>query len=432
MPTRECTRGWIAEYLDYTRPQQSPTIFHTWTAISTIGSALRRRVWLDRSYYILHPNLYTILISPPGIGMKTSAIKIGTEILAKAVPDLAIMRGALTIGYLAEWMQQAGSKHPKGDAEVTVFCEEFKVFSKGLYAESGLIENLTKLYDCGVFDYRTKGQGIYIVERPCVNILAAATPETLSSGQASEFIGGGFSSRIVPVALVKDEKLVANPKKPPTNVEMETKLLHDLTQISQLSGPFFATKGSEDLFEKWYIAKEKYQMPDQRMSGYYAKKQTLVWKVAMILSTSLNDDLVITEEHIESALALLGKLELTIPFAFQGVAWGEQAKFQDRVLGKILDTGCIEHSTLLSFFHYCMTGANLKEIIHTLFDENKICCERVATRGKPKVVYVTEEFIKKEVEKEGLAKVKQQYPSTWANHPEWFEPVVGKKNGGKS
>ena len=353
---------------------------------------------MDRGYYILFPNLFVILVSASGVGMKTTAIKIGTDgILAKALPNLAIMRGALTTGYLADWMAQAASKHPKGEAEVTIFCEEFKVFSKGLYADSGLVENLTKLYDNGVWDYRTKGQGVYTIEKPCINLLAGSTPEWLTTGSAADFIGGGFSSRIVPVALLKDEKSVAWPTKTPLAKEMELALISDLAQIGKLEGAVFVTERAKKLFENWYDIRKTLENPDQRLSGYYSKKHDLVLKLSIILSVSIGDDLVVDEEHIESALSLLSKLEVNIPFAFQGVAWGEQAKFQDRVLLKIRQEGRIAHADLLRHFHFCMTGQDLKTIIQTLLDEDSICFEKEVTKGRPRIVYSPKEEKKEEV-----------------------------------
>lgn len=430
MPQRECQEGWIRTYLTYTKPQQSPTIFHTWTALSTIASAMRRRCWIDRSFYILYPNLYVILVSESGIGMKSTAIKIGTNtFLAKAVPDLTIMRGAITVKFLIDWMSQAISKSPDQTAEVTIFCEEFKVFAKGLYADSGIIENLTKLYDGGVWEYGTGGSGIYKVEKPCINLLAASTPEWLTTGSAADFIGGGFSSRITPVAILTDEKQVANPKKVPLSAELEKKLITDLNQISQLGGPFFVTKEAEDFFERWYLVRDKYKNPDQRLKGFYSKKHDLVLKAAMSISVSINDDMVITEEHIESALALLGKIELTMPYAYQGVAWGERAKFQDKVLGKINEVGIIQHSKLLEAFHYCMTGDDLRAIIHTLTEEDKIAFDRVATSGRAKIIYVTEAYIREQCKKEGEDVIKKKFSVCCQSRPEWFETIKEKKNG---
>lgn len=385
---RECKTGFINQYIAYTRPQQSPTLFHTWTAISTIASTLRRRVWIEWDYLQIYPNLYTILVSASGIGNKSTAIKIGTErILRKAMPDLAIMRGKLSMPYLIEWMNVAQSKNPDKLAEVTIHCSEFKVFARGAYSDSGLIEDLTDLYDCGPFEYRLKNSPISIVEKPCINIIAASTPEWLTTGSAADFIGGGFSSRIVPVALLKDEKSISRPKMTQIERDLEAALIIDLNTISKLTGPFLMIQDADKYFDDWYKVRTKYQNPDQRMAGYYAKKHTLVLKVAMILSVSINDDLVITEDHIESALQLLGKLELNIPFAFQGVAWGEQAKFQDKVMMKIQTEKEIGHAELLQHFHYCMTGNDLKQIIQTLLDEDRIEFERRTTTGRQKLVY---------------------------------------------
>lgn len=342
---------------------------------------------MNLNYFIVYPNLYTILVSDSGVGNKTTAIKIGTEGFLAKVPNIMIMRGALTSAYLADWMVQATAKNSRKAAEVTVFCEEFKVFAKGLYADSGLIENLTKLYDCGTWDYRTKGGGAIVVDNPCVNILAASTPEWLTTGSAADFIGGGFSSRIIPAAILKDEKEIAIPKMPPAIKALEPLLLADLISMERLQGEFIFTKDGEDFFINWYGVRRKHENPDQRMRGFYAKKHTLVLKVAMILSISLDDNLIVTEDHIQAALQLIGKLELNIPFAFQGVAWGEQAKYQDKVLMKIKASGEIGHSELMQHFHYAMSGSDLKQIIQTLLDEDVISFEKKATGGKMKIIY---------------------------------------------
>lgn len=382
---------------------------------------------MDRSFYTLYPNLYLILVSESGVGMKSTAIDIGTALMVKATPDLAIMRGKLTIGYLVDWMGQMQNKDPDKLAEVTVHCSEFKVFSRGMYASSGLIEDLTDLFDCGPFEYRTKNQGIFIIEKPCINLRAASTPEWLTTGSAADFIGGGFSSRIIPVAIVADEKQVANPKKVPLSAELEKNLVIDLAQISQLKGAFFVTKEADAFFEKWYLMRDKYKSPDQRLKGYFSKKHTLVHKVAMSISASINDDMVITEEHIETALALLGKIELTMPYAYQGVAWGEKAKFQDKVWAKIDEVGMIPHAKLLEAFHYCMTGDDLRAIIHTLVDEEKVGFDRLATAGRTKVIYVTEAYIREQCKKEGEDVTKKRFSVCSQSRPDWFEPE--KKNG---
>ena len=78
---RECKSGFISTYLKYVEPQESPAIFHTWTAISTIANVLRRRVWIERGYYTLYPNLYVILVSSSGVGKKSTCIDQGMELI---------------------------------------------------------------------------------------------------------------------------------------------------------------------------------------------------------------------------------------------------------------------------------------------------------------------------------------------------------------
>ena len=391
---RECKNGFINAYIQYSKPQESPTIFHTWTAISTIASILQRKCWMERGYYTLYPNLYIILVSASGVGNKTTAIRIGTEdILSKALPQIKIMRGAITVPALIDIMTQIVTTNPTGCAELTIFCEEFKVFSKGLYTDSGLIENLTKLYDCGTFEYITRGQGSIVVDKPCVNLIAGSTPEWLTTGAASDFIGGGFSSRIVPVSIVKREKTIAWPEKTKIEKDLEQQLIHDAIEVSKLSGPFFVSTEAKVYFKSWYDVREKYRLSDNRMDGYYSKKHDLVLKLAMILSASMNDDMLITDAHIQTALSLLEKIESTIPYAFQGVAWGEQAKFQDRVLTKIKELDIVPHSDLLQQFHFCMSGNDLKTIIQTLLDADYICWEKIYLNkiGRPRIVYKNKE-----------------------------------------
>jgi hypothetical protein len=134
----------------------------------------------------------------------------------------------------------------------------------------------------------------------------------------------------------------------------------------------------------------------------------------------------VNEDHVESALSLFAKLEVSMSYAYQGVAWGEKAKFQDKVLSKIQESGMIQHAKLLENFHYCMTGDDLKAIIKTLVDEERIAYDRIITTGRTKVVYLTEEFIREQCKKEGLDQTKKRFGLCLQYHQEWFESV--KKN----
>lgn len=345
---------------------------------------------MDRGFYTLYPNLYNCFVSSSGVGMKSTARDIGIEIMEKACPEVTVMRGKLTIPYLVVWMQTALTKNPEGNAEVTIYSREFKVFTKGIVSDSSLIEDLTDLYDCPPeWDYRTKTQGIFNIKRPCINIQACSTPEWLTTGSAADVIGGGFSSRLLPIAITKDEKSISWPKKTELEKDLEGLLIEDLQAISKLNGSFFVTDSAKEYFDQWYQVRDKYKKDDERLKGYYSKKHDMVLKLAMILSVSLDDNMSVDVNHIEAALAMLGQIEVSMSFAYTGVAWGEAAKYNDRVLQKIKDAGegGIAHSELMRAFHFCMDSEALKKVIGTLRIEGTVTWETVQTKTKQKVVY---------------------------------------------
>ena len=71
---------WIDTYLKYTKGTPTPSIFRLWSAITAVSGAVERRVWVETGKGKLYPNLYTLLVGPPGSG-KSQAIKPVKELL---------------------------------------------------------------------------------------------------------------------------------------------------------------------------------------------------------------------------------------------------------------------------------------------------------------------------------------------------------------
>ncbi len=328
-----------------------------------------------------------ILISNPGVGCKSTAITISDELQQKAIPNLCVLRGPLTIAFLADLLKQAEQSDPDKNANVTVFSSEFKVFSKGLYADSGLIERLTDVYDNRVFEYNTKGGGTIKIPKPCLNIKAASTPEWLTTGSANDFVGGGFSSRITPVGLLKDEKFETWPSKTDVERALEPYLINDLIKIGNLKGPFLVTQDAKNYTDHWDRTRSINRNPDRRFDGFYSKEFDMMIKVSMSLSAALSDDMVIDLEHVESAIKMLSKLEENLPFAYQGVAWGETSRNRNKVLAKIREVKEISHADLLTSFDYCLGRKDFMDVVHTLIEEEVVCYEVVSTKGRSKHVY---------------------------------------------
>src|SRR5437879_2277568 len=93
--SRLSPQGFLAAYREFTAAQESPDSFHLWVALSLLSGVMRRHVWVDQVYYVLSPNLYTVLVSPPGTCKKSLAINIGMRLL-KQVPDVDVESNKMT------------------------------------------------------------------------------------------------------------------------------------------------------------------------------------------------------------------------------------------------------------------------------------------------------------------------------------------------
>ena len=87
---------WLEKYLEYTEDQESPSIFHLWVGLSLISAVLGRRVWIDRGYYFLFPNLYVVLVAGSARARKSTALGIGVGLLKKAGVDVNIISQKIT------------------------------------------------------------------------------------------------------------------------------------------------------------------------------------------------------------------------------------------------------------------------------------------------------------------------------------------------
>src|SRR5215203_157636 len=79
MPRR--TKDWLSAFVDYSGFGEAPKRMYFWVGVSAIAGALRRRVWIDQAYFSWYPNLYVILVAPPGIVSKSTTADVGMSLL---------------------------------------------------------------------------------------------------------------------------------------------------------------------------------------------------------------------------------------------------------------------------------------------------------------------------------------------------------------
>jgi hypothetical protein len=360
---RLCGNGFIDTYIQYTKNQASPTLFHIWTAVAAIAGVLRRNVWISRGgYYTLYPNLYIILVAPSGKCMKSTAAAIGVKFMRK-IDGLRIMHEKITpeglISYLAGEMDKGPRKLEtimKGgnlqilakESNCFVFAPELSVFLGGVAYTGGLIELLTSLYEGkDRWEYRTKTKGETILENVNLNMFGASNPEWLAKGLQDDAFGGGFMGRCIYIFQDVGKK-VAWPRPPEGMDEIGANLSYDLLQISKMRGEFIVEPEAIKTFTEWYDAYN----PDfnSRMSGYYERKPDHILKLSMILAASYSSKLEVKDRHLRQAIKMLDAVETMMPQAFAYVGATNEARVSQHILELIFgsDKHFISYRNLLN------------------------------------------------------------------------------------
>lgn len=349
--TRLLKEGWIAAYLKYTSEQESPPNFHFYTALSVLGGALRRNTWFDRTYYVLYPNLYVILVAGSAECRKSVASSIGVRIL-RHVDGIRVFRGKASVEGLLDFMLES-QPHQVGtrivtDNSVYIYASELSMFlSKATYTSEmiPMFLDFSAGEENSIFKTRTGGE--YTIPKPLPSLFAASTPDQLKDCLSYGSFSSGFAGRVLFVYETEARRIAWTDHSPEMK-ELEKKLINDLQHISQLYGAFSITEEAREFFKNWYENPIQSKIEDPRLSGYYGRKHDFVFKLAMILAVSRSDELVIQKTHLQLAMNTLNSLELKMLGAFQYVGTNSAALAEDILTIITGNKGVILHSLLLS------------------------------------------------------------------------------------
>lgn len=315
------TANWLTTYRDFVLPLvDAPESYVFWSGIFALSCALRRRVWLPKSYlgkWTCYPHMYLMFVGPPGM-RKTTAIDHGARELLQQVDAIQAGPDFFTKEAVLEEMNRSA------DNSIYMTVDEFSnVMQKAGKDQNAVYEFFTGMYDSKTsLVSATKTQGTVALMKPCLNFFSATTPGWISDRMPEGVITGGFASRCI---WVYEEKLRIN-KMFFDDVEgdfqkMETDLLLDLIHIStQLEGPFVISPELREYLRFWETQEppEELVMND-KLSGYLNRRKMHVAKLAMLHSVSVKDELVLTLEDWHWAENALQTFEPNLHKVFGGV-----------------------------------------------------------------------------------------------------------------
>ncbi|HEX6824749.1 MAG TPA: DUF3987 domain-containing protein [Nitrospiraceae bacterium] len=375
---------WIKNYLVLNEHNEAPMSFHFWTGVGVIASALRRKVWLPMGYFEWTPNFYVVLVAPPGIVNKSTSISIGQRLLDD-VPGIRFGSTSVT------WQAMIGELASASEAVLMedgnfyqMSCLSFFVSELGTFMDfedKRMIDMMVELWDgkLGTFSRSTMGNGITDVTNPWVNMISCTTPAWLSDNMPKTMVEGGFSARCIWVYENKKRQRIAYPQllmMPETMKELRRKLVHDLEQIALLKGPYTLTKDAYAYGTDWYNTHcDKLEGTNgQRngISGYMARAQTHMHKLAMVLSASRRGDLIISRRELEDAASILSEVEGEVPQVFTALSTTVEMEKAGDIVTIILTRKRIRRTELYQMFFHKMSSKEFGEAISSAIDAGYI------------------------------------------------------------
>ena len=387
---------WLDTYMAYTQQAEAPDSYHLWSAISAVAACLQRKVWLNWGFFNVYPNLYIILVGPPGT-RKNTAIDIAMDLI-QDIKTVHFSADCTTGPSLVEAIKESEAILIFDDGKkmthcsITVVSKEFKLFLK---ADINMSTWLTDLFDSRkIWTYRTKNKGTYPVEGVWLNLIGGVTPSWFSHSMAHEAIGEGFTSRILFIVEEAPRKLTAHPRLTPIEFRMQEDLIHDLNIIHSMKGEFRLDAEADEWFTQWYEhPKDNPLRLDDRFSGYFARKHIHLLKTAIVVSACISNSQIITLLNMEHALDLIESTENRMVDAFGAAGRSIMSADIDDVMKLLKKYERLSREQILSQIWRDVSPLNVDHVFKTL-QEMKLV--EIEPDGKGKIWY---KWIRKEEEK---------------------------------
>lgn len=247
--------SFFKRYLDCWPVSESPSSFLVLAAMSALGAALGRSLWLEMDTRRIYPMLNLVLVGPSGLG-KTEAIMYAQNLLIGRIPEATrpmMVEGEATRQKLHDDLAQK--------PHAIVVAEEMaSFFNKQKYMEP-MVPYVTELLNYkDRVERRTKQGDVIVVERPAVTFMCGTTPDWLQKMLPDSAIGGGFLPRFLMAYEEHKRKFVPIPELVLTDKQREElakkrkDIADEYVELLQLKGKFgFKDIEAMHAFEKWAV-----------------------------------------------------------------------------------------------------------------------------------------------------------------------------------
>lgn len=363
---RKC-ENWLVDFGRWTLPRsEAPQTFIFWTGLFTLACAVRRHIKIPQSYlgsWEVSPNLYILFIAGAGKARKSTTANYAEDLLDE-IQDLTRSPELITKESLLSTLVLAP------DSSMAIIAPEFGEF----IVKSGveMFGFLTNMYDGKKrISASTLSRGKEFVDRPCVNLIGATTPEWVADNMPESVIGGGFASRVIFIfeEKVRRRQLFYESLDQDAMNRIRDNLISDLDYISRnIQGEFSIDDDGKEFMEAWYRANADAGSADQyKLSGYFERRPAHIFKVAMLVHVARSDDMILAKRDFEEAINLLKQIEKTLPMTFRSIGRNPYTIDMMRILDYVKEQDRVSISDIKAKFFHIAEPGKIDELLTGLF-----------------------------------------------------------------
>lgn len=334
----------ISEFMLYTESFQSSIIHRTWSAITLVGGACERRIWIDVGDYENYPNLYVFLVAPPGYGK--GVIEVVKDLWKSTKdPDHSAGNGELRDAFFVapENVTRASLVDELAEAkQVRILTKGNPLRNQGetsfiyhsLLVAAEEFELLLPMYDPGFIsllnsgwnnkdshkETRRHGPAKDVdIKNPQLTIIGGVQPAYFVSHFPENAWETGLARRTIMVysdEVIRKEDLW---RKSDNRAKTRSHILARLAHISTMYGRMRISGEAMKLVNDWYVAGGPPTPTHSKLASYNMSRAQHLIKLAMIAAISRTGEMIIQSEDAARALDWLLEAERRMPNIFRAM-----------------------------------------------------------------------------------------------------------------
>ena len=313
--------------------------------------------------YDIRPNMFVVLVAPPGRNKSVSLILPFSKVFAKLTTPvgteedhdefnsgltryglknypLHIIQDRITPEKLAVEMSKVTRLDlrcatPKEDmfydSSLTLCTSEFGTFMNRNHQYLQMF--MTDMWDSkDSYSHQIKTGSSQFIKGPCLNWIACATPQQFVDNLPEDAASQGLLSRILPI-YHEGHRIAQSLHQKRIDDSVAEDLTHDLSMIAKMHGQFAFDAEVHEEVEKDFQEYIKPEPTDPNMIEYNQRRVSHFIKVAMSISASRRGTRIITGSDWALTKEIMFDVEKYMPKALEGFGMSKTGKIAHDMKG---------------------------------------------------------------------------------------------------